>query len=352
MDLFVLFTGNPAWAAALPGGPVTNTQDLVSISTLMAERYDCDGVDDAPGSPCVHCWSFYAEPDNGRLEYADRGWGYWGHDGAGYAAMLRAISPAIHAANPRAKVLIGGVAYDNFEPHGPFVRSFLADTLRALNAYPGGAKAYIDAVAFHYYPISAEWTTIREKGLQIQGIMTEYGVGELPMVCPEGGYWSSPLLGSSQQIQAQRLVQMYARSMSLGIGPLSWYKVYDSTAPGEYPDRGCGLFDAYGNPKDAYYAYKAMAHELGHAYYVRSFQASGVEGYVFQVTSNREMTVLWATLPAANVSFPYSCVRKVYLMGGDQEIADGSSFDLDGTVNAQVAVQVLQNKPVYVEPCH
>jgi hypothetical protein len=39
-------------------------------------------------------------------------------------------------------------------------------------------------------------------------------------------------------------------------------------------------------------------------------------------------------------------------MGGDQDIADGSSFDLDGTANAQVTVQVQQNKPIYVEPCH
>ncbi len=44
------------------------------------------------------------------------------------------ISPAIHAADPQAKVLIGGLAYDAFEPGGPFVRSFLGDTLAALKA--------------------------------------------------------------------------------------------------------------------------------------------------------------------------------------------------------------------------
>ncbi|MDY7041590.1 MAG: beta-galactosidase, partial [Chloroflexota bacterium] len=77
MDVFVLFTSNPSWAASLPGGPVTDTQDLVDFVTLMAERYDCDGVDDASGSPCVHYWSFYAEPDNGDIGRAQTGKGYW-----------------------------------------------------------------------------------------------------------------------------------------------------------------------------------------------------------------------------------------------------------------------------------
>jgi hypothetical protein len=89
MDVFALFTGNPSWAASLPGGSVTNTQDLVDFVTLMAERYDCDGLNDAPGFPCVHYWSFYAEPDNGDIGRAYGGKGYWGHNGAGFAAMLR-----------------------------------------------------------------------------------------------------------------------------------------------------------------------------------------------------------------------------------------------------------------------
>ena len=57
MEVFVLFTDNPSWAAALPGGPVTATQALVDFVTRMAARYDCDGIEDAPGSPCGHYWS-------------------------------------------------------------------------------------------------------------------------------------------------------------------------------------------------------------------------------------------------------------------------------------------------------
>jgi hypothetical protein len=358
MDLFVLFTGNPTWAASLPGGPVYDIQDLVNIATRMAERYDCDGTEDAPGSPCVHYWSFYAEPDNWSTDRAIRGWGYWGHNGAGFANMLSHVSPAIRAANPRAKVLIGGLAYEWFEEEGgPFVRSFLADTLRALNAFPGGARAYLDAVAFHYYPISVErWATIRDKALEVRGIMSQYGIGDLPLICPEGGYWSSPKFGSSETQQAQRLAQMYVRSLSVDVRPLSWYKVFDDavaeSAEDAYPDRTSGLLFIDGTRKASYYAYQTVARELGRAYYQRLFQWPNIEGYVFQVGSSREKTVLWSKAGSVKVSFPYSCLRHVYLLGGEESIQDGGTGDMDGTVNGAVAVSVQQDQATYIEPCN
>jgi hypothetical protein len=358
MDVYVLFTGNPSWAAELPGGPVYNIGTLVDITRRAAERYDCDGVDDAPGSPCVHYWSFYGEPDNTNYARALRGKGYWGHNGTGYADMLAHVAPAIHDANPRAKVLIGGIAYDSFvEEGGDFVRSFLGDVLGALNGYPGGAKAYLDAIAFHYYPISTHrWPTILEKALEIRGIMSQYGVGDLPMICPEAGYWSSPKFGSNETIQARRVAQMYVRSMSAGVRPLMWYLVYDLAEAGspedQNPDETCGLFRPDGSEKVAYRAYRTISRELGRSYYRRPFQHPNIEGYVFQVADNREMTVLWATIPATNVSFPSTCLRRVYLYGGSNTITDGDSLDLDGSANGAITIRVEQNQATYVEPCH
>jgi hypothetical protein len=367
MDVFVLFKDNPSWAAALPGGPVTDTQDLVEFATDMAERYDCDGADDAHGSPCAHTWSFYGEPDNGDPGRAERGKGCWGDntdprcgDGADYAKMLSRVSPAIHGANSKARVLIGGLAYDYFEEDGgPFVRSFLADTLTALNTYPGGAAAYIDAVAFHYYPISENrWPTIREKTAEIKGIMAQHGVGDLPLICPEMGYWSSPKYGSSEEGQARRLVQMYVRGLSMDMQPLSWYKVFDDavprseedTAPGETP----GLFRVDGSAKPSYYAYKTMTEELALARYMRALDQQNVEGYVFRTADGREKTVAWATAPGgAQAVFPYGCLRLVDTDGNVYTpIRDGDgNWDHDGTVNGQIALAVFYDTPFYVAPC-
>jgi hypothetical protein len=347
MQVFAMFTRNPSWAAELPGGPVYSLQDLVRISRRMTERYDCDGVRDAPGSPCVQYWSFYGEPDNWDMGRALNGKGYWGHNGAGYARMLAHISPVIHAANPNAKVILGGLAYDWFEEEGgPFVRAFLGDTLGALNTYPGGAKAYIDAVAIHYYPISSQrWPTIREKMLEVRATMSRHGVGDLPLLCPEGGYWSSAASGSSETEQAQRLVQIYVRALSAGVPSLAWYTVADG------PNITFGLLRADLSRKPAYFAYRALARELEHAYYRRPFQHANVEGYVFQVGRKREMTVLWAKTSTVNVAFPYACLRRVHTLGYEEFVADGGAYDRDGVVNGQVAIRVRQNEPAYVERC-
>jgi hypothetical protein len=366
MEVFVLFTSNPSWAAALPGGPLTDTRDLVNFMALAAERYDCDGTDDAPGSPCVRYWSFYAEPDNGdpgraQPPPAGSGKGYWGHNGTGYAAMLSQVSPAIHAANPQAQVLIGGLAYDYFEEDGgPFVRSFLTDTLTALNGYSGGAQAYIDAVAFHFYPMSAQLPA--EKALKVRGIMERHGVGALPLLCPEMGYWSAEEVvdaPSSPEQQARRLVQMYVSGLSVDLKHMSWYAVFDN---GIGTTEEHGLFwneDLYNlnldNPKPAYFAYDTMTHELAGARYYRSLQVANVEAYVFRMSDGRHKKVVWATASQATMSFPYPCLRRVDTFGNVQaEIWDGDlTWDQDQAANGQIVLRIEQDTPLYiVGPCY
>ncbi len=363
VELFVLIRENPEWAAPLPGGPVEDLQDLVNFATALAERYDGDGIDDAPGSPIVNYWSFYAEPDNGDYERALAGKGYWGHNGAGYAEMLSHVASAMHAANPDAQILIGGLAYDYFEEDGgPFVRSFLDDTLTALNNYPGGATQYIDAIAFHFYPTAPDtWATIREKTAEIQSIMNAHNVGNLPLICPEMGYWSSPRFGSSLDNQANRLVQMFTRALSMDMQPLMWYKVYDAAIPESAddvnPDRTAGLLDVEGDPKPAYYAFQTMTTELRGAHYLRELNLSGIEGYVFRLPTGREVTVLWATKitnDATTVTFPYTCVRRVETTGTEYSpIYDGDPhWDWDGAGNGRITLGIHEeNRPIYVMPC-
>jgi hypothetical protein len=357
MNVFALFSWNPAWAAALPGGPVTDTAQLVNIVTAMAERYDGDGdANNAPGSPVINYWSFYAEPDNGDPGRAMAGKGLWGNNPGGYAAMLTQIAPAIHAANPNAKVLIGGLAYDWFTTDpvnpGPFVRSFLTNTLSALNGYPGGVPRYLDAMAFHFYPISTwRWPTIREKALEIRGILDRNGAGSLPLIVPEMGYWSDPASGSSEAIQAQTLVQMYARGLSVGIQQMSWFAVFDAGSGSE----SHGLFrgNDLNSPKPAYTAYATLAAELYGANYFGALSGTNIEGYVFTMPGGSQKTVVWASgQPSAQVVFHSSCVRRVdYLGNVVTPIYDGNgTWDKDAVVG-QITLQVAQDDPIYVSSC-
>jgi hypothetical protein len=351
MEVFALVSENPPWAAALPGGPVTNTLDLINFMTAAVERYDGDGLDDAPGSPVITYWSLYAEPDNETEWYARLGKGYWGNNVAGFAELLTQLTPALHAANPRAKVLMGGLAYDNFTTEGgPFNPNFLPSLLEALNAYPGGATAYLDAMAFHFYPVSAQrWPTIRDKAQAIRGILEQHGAGSLPLLVPEMGYWSDPAVGSNENWQAEYLVQMYTTGLAAGIEQLSWFDVFDN-GPGSEMH---GLFRNrdLSAPKPAYTAYATMTSELAGGRYLRELSAPGVSGFVFSTCDAPEKLVVWGHTANGSVNLAQGCVRRVSLLGEAAQVVDGAADDLDGVANGQVTVRVTDDDLFYLGQC-
>lgn len=360
MSLFVLFTNNPAWAADLAGGPVhpANVADLNSVAAAAAERYDGDGLNDAPGSPVIRYWSFYAEPDNGDLWRAQTsGKGYWGNNPSGYADMLDGVSAAIHSVDPDAVVMIGGIAYDFFAPSGPFVQGFLAGVLDRLNSAYGGVTPTLGAMAFHYYPISTTvWPTIREKALEIRSILSAHGAGNLPLIVPEMGYWSDlvpkvPALNSDETKQARGLTQMFVRGFSVGIRQMSWFMVFDSGPATE----AHGLFRGtdLSSPKPAYAAYATLTTELSGAQYSSALSGPGLEGYLFSLPGGLSKTVVWASGQASSlVTFHASCVRRVdYLGNVTTPIKDGDvNWDKDN-VAGQITLQVFQDQPIYVGSC-
>jgi hypothetical protein len=331
MDIFVLFTDNPSWAAQYPGGPLYSGRinDLKAFLSVAVERYDGDGIEDAPGSPVVTYWSFYAEPDNGDPVRASSGKGYWGHNGVGYAALLAEVYPVIRTANPQAQVLIGGLAYDWFEDQGgPFVRSFLPDVLNAMKTSYG--RYYVDGLAFHYYPLSND--TILHKANALKAILSDCGTPGLPMMVPEMGYWSASGAGSSEEKQARRLAQMYTRGLLAGLQHMSWFAVFDYGDPNTYPTEQHGLFRGQdlNSPKLAYYAYKTIAAELDGYTFARNLVESGIEGYVFNSPRKGEKVVIWATGSSRVVPFAGTQLRFVDVIGTALIVTDGGSGDFDG----------------------
>jgi hypothetical protein len=360
MSLFVLFTDNPAWAATLRGGPVLpqHVADLNSVVAAAAERYDGDGNADLAGNPIVNYWSFYAEPDNNSLPISttsDKG--YWGDTPGAYADMIAGVATAMHAANPKAVVMIGGLAYDGFTPTGHYVKAFLGGVLDALNLKPGGAAAYLGAVAFHYYPINTvEWPSIKEKIQEIRGILTARGLGSLSVIVPEMGYWSEavpghPEFNSNETKQAEALVQMFVRGLAMNLQEMSWFMVFDSP-PGGTEAHGLFRGTDLNSPKPSYTAYATLVSELYGAEYVGPLSGPGLEGYVFKNAQGLAEKVVWASKQAtANVSFHKTCVRVVGILGGVTLVGDGNpAWDKDGVVG-QITLQVSQDRPIYVSDC-
>lgn len=351
MEVFALITGDPAWAWQ-PDHLSTIPEKRINFVRALIQRYDCDGSNDAPGRLCVRNWSFYAEPDFyvDYLQDNPGSKGYWGKRGAAYAHMLADVANVVHSEDASARVMIGGIAYDSFlPPNGTrgFVREFLPTVLATLNARPGGARAYLDAIAVHYYPL--QFTSILNKITEIRNIMQAHGVAALPVLVPETGYWSATAEGSSEARQAQKLTQIFVEGLAGGVQELSYFTVFDSAGGRETS----GLFHGQdlNRPKLSYSAYRVVTTELAGAEYSRLLSQPGVTGYVFRMPQATEKTVFWGTNAAGSAVFGGRCLRVVDELGVANTVNDGGSGDGDGAANGQIRVAVAANDPVYVEVC-
>jgi hypothetical protein len=292
----------------------------------------------------VNHWEFYNEQDNGNVLLAEAGYGYWGHNGAGYADFLRQLWPVIKTANSRAQVLLGGIAYERFEEtgEGPYVRQFLDDFLAA------GGGQYIDIFNFHYYPNFANrWATYGQgvigKTNFLRNKLATYGVYK-PIACTEIGNHSDPSRGGNDELQSRYVVQSFVRSMAADLVIVNWFAWRDITQDFPYL---YGLLDEDFEPKPAYYAFETLTSRLSGMRYQRTLTPDetgtpAIEGYVFN--RGQEMVfVAWtndgATYP---LEIPTAAVEKVGKYGSLSQILDED----DGLSDFKVVVEVYPS-PTY-----
>ncbi|MBK8047991.1 MAG: hypothetical protein IPK16_13160 [Anaerolineales bacterium] len=304
---------NPSWAADQVAGPLkVSNAEMAQFVGALVERYDGDGIDDAPGAPRVFDFEFYNEPDQGPVGTYER----WGLYGAQYAAMLKAVYPAVKAANPKAQVIFGGLAYDFFtdqseDPanNGPFVRKFLDDVLKA------GAGPYFDVMNFHFYPLfGGYWTDdfpkdgpgLVEKTEAIRAVMAKYGVTK-PVIITEMGWHNNESAGvphGSDKLQVRYVVQLYVQAFATDIKAAAWWPLGDAGDPYIY---NSGLVTNYelGAPqrKKAYAAYQVFVQRMGSVEFVKEVKNSDdIKAYRFYDKANqRTMYVAW-TNPRDNTN--------------------------------------------------
>jgi streptogramin lyase len=328
---------NPYWAATSPSGPINQVglDEFAEFVGAVVERYDGDGQADAAGSPVVHYFEFYNEPDAA-----------WGHFGQQYAEMLAAVYPVVKAANPQAQVVFGGLAYDAFlEEGGWFVRTFLDDVLAA------GGGAHFDYMNFHYYPAFAgRWTTTQGPGLKekVEAIRTklnEYGV-EKPILITETG-WSN-INNGTDEIQSRYVVELFTQSIAAGVTATFWWTLIDING------WEMGLVTNTTPPvkKPAFSVYQIMVEELQYAQYLPTLPQPETSNPAVEVYSFRDhatgqhLYIAWlnpiSSEGTAELLFPASAVSVRALDGPRHTIDDGADQMQDGRVTVAVGA------PVYI----
>lgn len=348
ISMVVTVADNPSWAATYKQGPVNRITDLMELMKALAERYDGDGFQDAPGSPVVKYWQLYNEPDNTWEYFAEEGThGYWGYNGAGYAQMLQAIYPEVKKADADTQVVMGGLAHDAFlEDGGPFDPNFLDEVLQN-----NGAQ-YFDVMAFHYYiPWEHNWAAygpgLVGKTTYIRNKLAQYNVDK-PIICTETGQHTRDW--SNNEKQSRFLVKSFVQGIASDLQIIIWFTLRDLDE--NYYTFGLLQYDL--TPKPAYYVYKTLLEKLSGACYVRPLNSGdtgseNIEGYLFKGTNDKNLGVIWATVEDP-ITMPMkgSSVDVMDKYGSVTTIKDADDGIVDGWIRVPIGPS-----PVYLEqPAH
>ena len=356
LNMLAVIVGPPSFAYLNPPtySDVVNPSkfgDFAAFVQALVERYDGDGNADAPGSPIVRNWELFNEPDSLSAPNADQ----WGDHGAEYAAMLAAAYPAIKAADPQAKVVFGGIAYDWWKETqgGPFSRAFLDDVLKA------GGGTHFDVMNYHFYPLfAANWTTknntgFLEKAAAIRAKLRSFGLTK-PMVITEMGWHNNPIQNpsSSDEIQIRYVTTLFIQTMAAKVDYSIWWTLSDAGEP--YLDTGLVTNANPSVRKAAFSAYYYLSQELHTATFDRALTQAetgnkDMEVYRFvDATNHRSITIAWlnpvkTTVTAKlKLSAASATVRDVF--NTTTPVTDGQDGATDGKVTVTVG-----GTPVYIE---
>jgi len=209
-----LIYNTPLWARGagaqllFPSAPPRDPADLAGFAATAAKRY----------AGRIDAWEIWNEPNLPLFM------GFVQDKAVRFAAMLRAVHPAIKSANPNATVIAAGLsplAGDDSPP------GFLAQM------YAAGAGGFFDAAAAHPYVFPGGLAADSNDGwsdvLRMKEVMVANGDADKKIWLTEmGASTTDTPEGVSQQEQAKQIVDVLAAAAALGwTGPAFIHSVRD-----------------------------------------------------------------------------------------------------------------------------
>ena len=275
-----------------------NIDDYKNFLTKVIERYDGDGIDDAPGSPVVNYWQIGNEPFS-----MDPRWEGTSKD---FAYLTKISYQTIKKANPNAFVFLAGVGYPD-EYHLSYIPIF--NELDKMKDNPH--DRYFDGFDFHwgvpYWAIKGSYSHMKDFVSDIRNKLDK----EVPIWITEmssySGEPSNPPPGvfykeKTETEHASDLIKCYVYPLSLGIKKIFWttlveWHFFGNVWVNNYWDN-VGLInnplnDGQSHKKLAYYSYKLMVEKLkGYSDIIPLNLGNGIYAYKFLKGGN-SIYVLW-----------------------------------------------------------
>lgn len=225
------------------------------------ERYDGDGINDAPGSPIIDVWQIGNEIDVSVV---------WLDSYYNYAELMKISYRAIKQASPNAKVAIAGMAH-NFSKYSQ-VLGYLQDSI------------YFDVFDFHWHAIKGgNYRVHKTQDTNVNDYFDQY-VNNIRNLLDSIGYNNAEIWITEMSIsdinpaeqtenkQAIDLIKRYVYPVRKGVSVICWGTLYENNNfagnPGNtnyFNTQGIinnPLNDGISSKKLAYYTYKKMVEKL------------------------------------------------------------------------------------------
>ena len=255
-----LITYSSSWASENPGSSdyyyyppgMTAWKDY---TYNLAERYK-DSID---------YWEIWNEPNHS---------GFWKGTAAEYAEYLMEASKQIKAANPDAKIVLGGLSGTD--------TSFLNKIYKELDG------AYYDVIAIHPYRVkdgnfnySPEYTTsglntLRTDLRNLNRFLRKHKDKDKPVWITELG-WTTYSEGVNNRAQANFLMRAFLQALTVDqVKKVFWYE-FKNNSNTDYLESRFGLVTQNDNPKKSYNAYEFLNEHLrGYLKYQKSLHTDEI----------------------------------------------------------------------------
>ncbi len=272
----------------------------------------------------VSLWEIWNEPDID----------FWRGTPAQFTALFNAASAAVHEANPDARVLNGGFAFNVRQPNP----TLLQDFVRHADLTHWDVWAYHD---YHTFP------QMLSRAAENRAIHEAVG-SRAPIWINEGGFHD--LLPGGEAEQAKTLVKKISAAPFLGATAYFWYNLIDGGDDPADTEQHFGLMRHDLTPKPAFFAYQTLIRQLSTRRFAQRLTPPSdfpqLWGLIYRATvpTDDDVMVLWQQGKQGNVP--------VYL-GSDGDGAVTAAYDIDGKAAPAAAlgngrIITLRDAPQFV----
>jgi hypothetical protein len=318
MEPIVSVQFTPAWAqqvAPYSCGPIRADKfdAFAAFMEQLAIRY-------GSSSPYgVHYWMIGNEPDIAPGEVLpDSAFGCWGDPndayfgGGQYAEMLKVVTPRLKAADPQAKVIMGGMLMQcdpySYPPgaqpscvsqsrwqSGFFLEGVLraggGDDLDIVDVHSYGVMSNLPAHMQSYYEWSGPLggTGLPEKVAFVRGVLTNYGYADKPVFASEIALKCDAPTADCYDVGAAFIPRALAEAYSLNLAGTTYYALIS-----DFGYKGLLLPDF--TPRPAYWAYKFLGNQIVGTQYDGSVASyAGVTAVQFLRVNGQHVQIAWST---------------------------------------------------------